>query len=221
MGDSAKPIVYDVESIRDGRSIATRRIKAIQNGQAIFYLTASFHLSEDAFEHQTTMPDIAAPDGLKSEVEIAREFQDLIPPSIRTQFTCDKPIEIRPVENINILKPQKSAPKRHVWMRANGELPDDVRVHKYLLAYASDFAFLPVAAQPHGVSFMTPKLQMATIDHSMWFHRDFRFDDWLLYEVESPNASGGRGFVTGRFYDRQGRLVASTAQEGVLRWAKK
>ena len=221
MGDSAKPIVYDVESIRDGRSIATRRIKAIQNGKAIFYLTASFHLSEEAFDHQATMPHVVAPEGLKSEVEIAREFQDLIPSSIRTQFTCDKPIEIRPVENINMLKPQTLAPKRHVWMRANGAMPDDVRVHKYLLAYASDLSFLPVAGQPHSVSFMTPKLQMATIDHSMWVHRDFRFDDWLLYEVESPNASGGRGFVTGRFFDRQGRLVASTAQEGVSRWAKK
>lgn len=221
MGDSAKPIVYDVEAIRDGRSIATRRIKAIQHGKAIFYLTASFHLPEQAFDHQMTMPNVAPPEGLMSEVEIARQFQALIPPDIRTKFTCDKPIEIRPVEVFNIANPQKMAPARHVWMRANGELPDDLRVHKYLLAYASDFSFLPVAGQPHAISIMTPKLQMATIDHSMWFHRDFRFDDWLLYEIASPNASGGRGFVTGRFYDRQGRLVASTAQEGVLRWAKK
>ncbi|MDP2559701.1 acyl-CoA thioesterase II [Psychrobium sp. 1_MG-2023] len=220
MADSAKPIVYDVETIRDGRSIATRRVKAIQNGQPIFYLTGSFHLSEQAFDHQAVMPNVTGPDNLESEVEIARKYQDLIPPSVRTQFTCDKAIEIRSVEDVNVLKPNKLDPKRHVWMRVNGKLPDDLRVHKYILAYASDFSFLPVAGQPHGISFMTPKLQMATIDHSMWFHRDFKFDDWLLYEVESPSASGGRGFVTGRFYDRQGRLVASTAQEGVLRWAK-
>jgi len=221
MGDSAKPIVYDVESIRDGRSIATRRIKAIQYGKPIFYLTASFNLPDQAFDHQAPMPVVAPPEGLMSEVDIARKFEHLIPEQVRAQFTSDKPIEIRPVEAVNIANPQKMAPVRHVWMRANGQLPDDLRVHKSLLAYASDFSMLAVAAQPHGVSFMTPDLQMATIDHSMWFHRDFRFDDWLLYQIESPSTSGGRGFVTGRIYDRQGRLVASTAQEGVLRWSKK
>jgi len=221
MADSAKPIVYDVETIRDGRSISTRRIKAIQNGQPIFYLTSSFHVEEEAFEHQAEMPQVAGPDGLQTEVERARLVQEFIPESIRQQFTCDKAIEIRPVENNNPIKPTVGPAKGHFWMKANGVLPDDARVHKYLLAYASDFSFLPVAGQPHGISYMTPKLQMATIDHSMWFHRDFRFDDWLLYEVESPSASGGRGFVTGKFFDRNGRLVASTAQEGVMRWSKK
>ncbi|NRA60298.1 MAG: acyl-CoA thioesterase II [Psychrobium sp.] len=220
MADSKKAIVYDVETIRDGRSIATRRIKAIQNGQPIFYLTCSFHLADEGFDHQATMPNITGPEQLESDVELARKFKDMIPSAIRQQFTCDKAIDIRPVESFNPLQPAKSSPKRHVWMRANGELPDDIRVHKYLLAYASDFSFLPVAGQPHGVSLMTPKLQMATIDHSMWFHREFRLDDWLLYEIDSPSASNGLGFVTGRFFDRQGRLVASTAQEGVLRWAK-
>lgn len=221
MADSKKPIVYDVEVIRDGRSIATRRIKAIQNGQPIFYLTSSFHIQEDGFDHQSTMPDVVGPETLQSEVERARLIQEFIPSSIRQQFTCDKAIEIRPVENNTPIKPTVSAPKGHFWMKASGVLPDDIRIHKYLLAYASDFSFLPVAGHPHGISFMTPKLQMATIDHSMWFHRDFRFDDWLLYEVESPSASGGLGFVTGKFYDRQGRLIASTAQEGVMRWNKK
>jgi len=221
MADSQKPIVYDVEVIRDGRSIATRRIKAIQNGQPIFYLTSSFHVQEDGFDHQSTMPDVVGPETLQSEVERARLIQEFIPSAVRQQFTCDKAIDIRPVENNTPIKPTVSAPKGHFWMKANGALPDDIRIHKYLLAYASDFSFLPVAGQPHGISFMTPKLQMATIDHSMWFHRDFRFDDWLLYEVESPSASGGLGFVTGKFYDRQGRLIASTAQEGVMRWNKK
>jgi len=220
MGDVNKPIVYDVETIRDGRSIATRRVKAIQFGKPIFYLTASFHILEEGFEHQCEMPQVPAPESLKSETEIAKEFEQFIPEVVRQRFTTAGPIEIRTVEDVNPMTPTKLDPKRHIWMRANGELPDDIRVHKYLLGYASDFSFLTVAGQPHAVSFMTPKLQMATIDHSMWFHRDFRFDDWLLYEVDSPSASGGRGFVTGKFYDRQGRLVASVAQEGVMRWAK-
>ncbi len=219
MGDVKKPIVYDVETIRDGRSIATRRVKAIQYGQPIFYLTASFHILEQGFDHQSPMPQVDGPDNLKSELDIAREFKHMIPESVREKFTTDGPIEIRPVEAVNILSPSKLDPKRHIWMKANGKLPDDTRVHKYLLGYASDFSFLTVAGQPHAISFMTPKLQMATIDHSMWFHRDFRFDDWLLYEVDSPSASGGRGFVTGKFFNRQGKLVASTAQEGVMRWA--
>lgn len=216
-GDATKPIVYDVENIRDGGSISTRRVKAVQNGKQIFFLTASFHRAEGGFSHQASMPEIAPPESLMSELELARKFAEHIPPKIRKQVTCEKPIEIRPVEFFNPLKPEKTAPKRHVWMKANGSLPDDLRIHKYLLAYASDFAFLPVAGQPHQVSFMLPQFQMATIDHSMWFHREFRFDDWLLHVIESPSASNDRGFVRGQFFDRQGRLVASTAQEGVMR----
>lgn len=216
-GDSAKPIVYDVEKIRDGKSISSRRVQAIQNGKPIFFLTASFHTASGGFEHQAEMPDVQGPEGLASERDIALQFASQIPKPLRQRFTCEKPIEIRPVEFYNPLSPEKTAPKRHVWMKANGALPDDPRIHRYLLAYASDFSFLPVASQPHGVSFMTPNFQMATIDHSMWFHRPFRFDDWLLYVVDSPSASDDRGFVTGKFFDRRGRLIASTAQEGVMR----
>ena len=216
-GDATRPIVYDVENIRDGGSISTRRVKAIQNGKRIFFLTASFHSSEGGFEHQAEMPEVEGPENLISELEIARKYADKIPEKIRHLVTCEKPIEIKPVEFFNPLNPDVAPPKRHVWMKANGPLPDDLRVHKYLLAYASDFAFLPVAGQPHKVSFMLPQFQMATIDHSMWFHRDFRFDDWLLHVIESPSASSDRGFVRGQFFDRKGRLVASTAQEGVMR----
>ncbi len=216
-GDATKPIVYDVENIRDGGSISTRRVKAIQNGKRIFFMSASFHQATQGFEHQATMPQVEQPENLTSELEIVRQFADKIPAAIRDLATCEKPIEIKPVEYFNPLKPDATPPKRHVWMKANGELPDDLRIHKYLLAYASDFAFLPVAGQPHKVSFMLPEFQMATIDHSMWFHRDFRFDDWLLHVIESPSASYDRGFVRGQFFDRNGRLVASTAQEGVMR----
>jgi len=219
-GDATKPIIYDVEDIRDGGSISTRRVKAIQNGKRIFFLTASFHHSNGGFDHQADMPNVAGPENLVSELDIARKYADKIPERIRHLVTCEKPIEIRPVEFFNPLSPEQAPPKRHIWMKANGPLPDDLRVHKYLLAYASDFAFLPVAGQPHKVSFMLPQFQMATIDHSMWFHREFRFDDWLLHVVESPSASNDRGFVRGQFYDQQGRLVASTAQEGVMRARK-
>ncbi len=217
-GDSKNPVVYDVEIIRDGRSIASRRVKAIQHGRTIFYMTASFHFPHEGFDHQASMPNVTPPDSLPSELEIARQYQEYIPDHLRARFTCDKPIEMRPVEFHNPLKPEKSAPKKHIWMKAAGSLPDDPRIHKYLLAYASDFGFLPTATQPHGVSYLTPKFQMATIDHSMWFHRDFRFDDWLLYEMESPSASGQRGFVLGKIYDKNGKLCASSAQEGVLRF---
>lgn len=219
-GDATKPIVYDVENIRDGGSISTRRVKAIQNGKRIFFLTASFHQSSGGFDHQAEMPQVEAPENLVSELDIARKYAEHIPERIRHLVTCEKPIEIKPVEFFNPLNPEKAPPQRHVWMKANGPLPDDLRVHKYLLAYASDFAFLPVAGQPHQVSFMLPQFQMATIDHSMWFHREFRFDDWLLHSIESPSASNDRGFVRGQFFDRQGRLVASTAQEGVMRARK-
>ncbi|NVJ59880.1 MAG: acyl-CoA thioesterase II [Gammaproteobacteria bacterium] len=217
-GDSTRPVVYEVQSIRDGRSISTRRVKAIQHGKTIFYMTASFHVGKEGFDHQVSMPNVTLPDNLPSELEIARKYSEHIPEPLRAKLTCDKPIEMRPVEFYNPLKPEKAPPHRHIWMKTNGKLPDDLRIHKYILAYASDFSFLPTAAQPHGVSVLTPKLQMATIDHTMWFHREFRFDDWLLYTIDSPSASHQRGFVTGKIFDKQGRLVASSAQEGIMRY---
>lgn len=216
-GDSAKPIIYDVEVLRDGNSFSARRVAAVQNGKPIFYMTASFQAPESGFEHQKTMPAAPAPDSLKSETEIAREFEHFLPPPVREKFLCDKPLEIRPVEFHNPLKGHVADPTRLVWFRANGTLPADLRVHQYLLGYASDFNFLPVALQPHGVGFLEPGMQVATIDHSMWFHRPFDLNDWLLYSVESTSASSARGFVRGEFYTQEGILVASTVQEGVMR----
>jgi acyl-CoA thioesterase-2 len=141
----------------------------------------------------------------------------MLPDAVRDKFICDKPLEMRPVEFVNPLQPEKLAAKRCVWFKANGQMPDDGRIHRYLLAYASDFNFLPTALQPHGRSFIDPKIQTATIDHSMWFHQDFRLDEWLLYVVDSPAASNGRGLVRGQFFTRDGKLVASTIQEGVIR----
>ncbi len=216
-GDVTQPIVYDVEAIRDGGSISTRRIKAIQNGKAIFYMTASFKVPEVGFKHQDTMPDVPPPEELESEQDYALQHRDLLPEHIREKFICDRPIEMRPVKMINPLNPEISEPKRAVWMKASGAMPDDLRVHQYLLAYASDFNFLPTALYPHGESFLAPHMQVVTIDHSMWFHHEFRFDEWLLYEIDSPVAAGGTGLVRGKIYNRDGLLVASSIQEGLIR----
>lgn len=216
-GDSSKPIIYDVETLRDGNSFSARRVSAIQNGKPIFYMTASFQSQEEGLEHQNAMPDVPLPEELMSETDIARQFAHLIPVKVREKFIGNQPIEMRPVKFHNPLQGSTAEPNRYVWFKANGEMPDDLRVHQYLLGYASDFNFLPTALQPHGIGFLEPGVQIATIDHSMWFHRPFRLDEWLLYAVESTSASGARGFVRGQIYNREGILVASTVQEGVIR----
>ncbi|CAI0856749.1 acyl-CoA thioesterase II [Serratia ficaria] len=216
-GDSSKPIVYDVETLRDGNSFSARRVSAIQHGKPIFYMTASFQSPEAGFEHQNRMPDVPPPEGLMSESEIAQKLAHMLPEKVRDKFIGQKPLEMRPVKFHNPLKGSVEEPHRYVWFRANGSMPEDQHIHQYLLGYASDFNFLPTALQPHGVGFLEPGMQVATIDHSMWFHRPFRLDDWLLYAVESSSASGARGFVRGQIYSRDGVLVATTVQEGVIR----
>ncbi|PAR32004.1 acyl-CoA thioesterase II [Vibrio metoecus] len=217
-GDPEKPIIYDVENLRDGRSFSTRRVKAIQNGRPIFYLTASYHGDAPGFEHQKTMPEVLGPENFASESELAAQIAHFLPEKLQKAFCGEKPIEMRPVTVINPLKPQKAEPKQYLWIRANGNMPEDQLIHQYLLAYASDWGFLVTALHPHGVSLMTPKFQVATIDHSIWFHRPFKMDDWLLYAIESPTASNTRGLVRGEIYDRQGNLVATAVQEGVMRF---
>lgn len=216
-GDSQKPIIYDVESLRDGKSFSARRVSAIQNGQPIFYMTASFQSPESGFEHQKPMPQVKEPDNLPNEQQMAQKMAHMLPEKLREKFIAERPLEIRPVQIHNPLRGHVDKPQRQVWIRANGTLPDDLRIHQYLLGYASDLNFLPVALQPHGKGFLEPDMQVATIDHSMWFHRELNFNDWLLYSVESTSASGARGFVRGEFYNLQGELVASTVQEGVMR----
>ena len=220
-GDPQKPIIYDVENLRDGKSFSTRRVKAIQNGRPIFFLTASYHGEAPGFEHQDTMPEVSGPENFASETQLAQMVADHLPESIKQLFLGEKPIEVRPVKVVNPLKPHKEEPKQYLWIRTNGEMPDNQLIHQYLLAYASDWGFLPTALHPHGVTLMTPDFQVATIDHSMWFHRPFKMDDWLLYAIESPTASNTRGLVRGEIFDRQGNLVASSAQEGVMRFNKK
>lgn len=216
-GDAQKPVVYEVENIRDGRSFSTRRVKAIQNGKAIFYMTASFQNEEEGFDHQDPMPDVPEPESLTSYADFVFDNQHVFPDDIRGKFLSEKPIDWRPIKQYNWVKPEPNDGKCQLWIKTNGSLPNDLRIHTYMLAYASDAQFLPTALMPHGATYWHPDFQIATIDHSMWFHRPFRFDDWLLYDMETPSASNGRGLVKGRIFNRDGQLVASTMQEGVIR----
>ena len=216
-GDVRGSIVYQIDRLRDGKSFTTRRVVAVQEGEAIFSLEASFQSGEDGLDHQDAMPAVPEPDTLKSERELGLDLAAALPPHLLKRATAERPIEIRPVEVRDPLHPVAALPRRHAWYRAVDQLPDDPALHRYLLAYASDFAFLGTALDPHAMSWLTPGLQMASLDHVMWFHRPFRLDDWLLYAVDSPSASGARGLVRGQCFDRAGRLVASTAQEGLIR----
>ncbi|GLP94733.1 acyl-CoA thioesterase II [Paraferrimonas sedimenticola] len=217
-GDVSLPIVYDVEVIRDGGSFSTRRVKAIQKGRPIFYMTCSFQEPEEGFEHQTQMPEVNGPEGLLNSQQLAQAMVGKVPARSLAMWLAEGPIEMRPLNPVNPVKPEKLPAVNRVWFRANGTLPDDPRLHKYLLAYVSDFNFLTTTLLPHGVGFMTPGVRMATIDHSMWYHRDVNLNDWILFESESTSASGGRGLVHGKFYDPQGKLLVSASQEGLIRF---
>lgn len=216
-GDLTAPIVYFVDRLRDGNSFTTRRVTAIQHGQAIFNLSASFHVSEPGLEHQQEMPEAVPPEELAPELSLIREMADRIPESLRPVLTQDRPIDFRPVVPNDPFRPEVRPATRQVWFRAIGPLPDDTLTHQAVLAYASDYGLLPTALGPHGVAFRTKGLQMASLDHSLWMHRPFRADEWLLYVMDSPAAAGARGFVRGSIYTRAGALVASVAQEGLMR----
>lgn len=216
-GDSHQPVVYDVDRVRDGGSFTTRRVSAIQKGKTIFTCSASFQIDETGYEHQLPMPDVEGPDNLPSEGELLHKLEHLVPQRVLEKLCRPKPIEIRPVTLQDPLNPQPMAPIRHLWFRANGTLPDNPAVHKYLMAYASDFNFVSTALQPHGVTFWSKFIQLASLDHAIWFHREVRADDWLLYAMDSPWAGNARGFARGSIFNRAGELVASVAQEGLIR----
>ena len=216
-GDAKRPIVYDVDRIRDGKSFTTRRVVAIQSGRPIFNLSASFQLDERGFEHQAKMPAAPGPDGLPSERDLWQARLARIPETFHSRAVAERPIEIVPVDPVDPLAPEAKQPNHQVWVRASGTLPDDPALHRYLLAYCSDFAFMTVSLRPHRATWLDSSMQVASVDHAMWFHRSFRMDDWLLHTIESPSASGARGLVRGQFFSRDGTLVASTAQEGLIR----
>jgi acyl-CoA thioesterase-2 len=211
------PIIYEVDRARDGGSFSVRRVVAIQHGRPIFNLAASFQKPEDGLEHQAEMPDVPGPDGLQDLTEVSPEILNVIPEKMRRYLTDKRPFEFRPVRPMNFLKPEKLPPVKHVWIKAVDHLPDETSLHQNLLAYVSDYELLGTSTLPHGLPFGQGRVQMASLDHALWFHRDIRVDEWLLYSFDSPNASGARGFARGQFFNGDGRLVASAAQEGLVR----
>jgi acyl-CoA thioesterase-2 len=216
-GDMSIPIIYQVEKFKDGRSFNTRRVKAMQNGREIFLMACSYHIAEVGYSHQVPMPNVAQPESLSSFPEIFREVAEKLQFKPKGIYSADGPILFHPVEHYNPLNPTVRAPITHAWFRLNGDLPIDQRFRKSILAYASDFNLLITSLFPHAVSLFTKPMRIASLDHSMWFHRPIVDDDWMLYVVESPNAFGAKGFCTGRIYSRKGDLLCSVTQEGLIR----
>jgi acyl-CoA thioesterase-2 len=216
-GDPAVPIIYEVDRIRDGKSFATRRVVAIQHGAAIFSMSVSFQVDEPGLDHQIEMPKVPPPEDLPSEAELQALYIDKATEGVRKYWERPRPIELRPVDLRHFLSRDKLDPAQLVWVRATGALPDDPNIHRAVLAYASDMTLLDTALFAHGRMIFDRDLQAASLDHALWFHRPFRADDWLLYAEDSPSASGARGFTRGSLFSRDGRLVASVAQEGLIR----
>ena len=216
-GDARKPVIYHVERIRDGGSFSTRRVTAIQNGQPLFTCSASFHESEEGFRHQTHMPDVAPPEELTPQEVLSPYLAKVLTKENREKMLRTKAIETRPTQVLDPLNPEVGEPIKHVWFKPAKQLPQSPALHKYLLAYISDFSLLTTSLLPHGASVWQPHMQVASLDHSIWFHEEICLDDWLLYSMESPWAGNSRGFTRGSIYTRDGRLVASVAQEGLIR----
>jgi acyl-CoA thioesterase II len=219
-GDPKVPLIYDVDRIRDGKSFTTRRVIAIQHGQPIFSMAVSFHRDEAGLTHQAAMPDVPKPEDLPSEVEIRERVLPLMPDPVRRYYERERPIELRPVEYGRYLGKPVADGHFNIWIRATGKLPDEPAIHQCVLAYASDMTLLDTALIPHGRSVFDKTIMAASLDHALWFHRPFRADDWLLYAQDSPNLSGSRGFSRGLIFTQDGTLVASVAQEGLLRERK-
>ncbi len=196
-GDVKAPIVYEVEVARDGKSFSNRRVVAIQHGQPIFNMTASFQVPEEGLEHAASMPQVPGPEGLADVRELPAAVLEKVPDKMRRFLTHERPFEFRPVEPIHVIAPPRGAPARHIWVKTVDKLPDDPDLHRNVLAYVSDYQLVSTATLPHGIHFAEGNVQLASLDHAMWFHRPFRADEWLLYAMESPNASGVRGLALG------------------------
>jgi acyl-CoA thioesterase II len=219
-GDPAVPIIYEVDRIRDGGSFSTRRVVAIQHGHAIFSMAASFHKEEGGLQHQMAMPDVPPPEDLPSESELKERLIDRVPEPVKAYWQRERPIEIRPVDLSRYFSPEPREPGQLVWIKATGNLGDDLALHQCVLAYASDFTLLDTALIAHGRFVFDPSLMLASLDHAIWFHQRFRADEWLLYAQDSPSSGAGRAFCRGTLFTRDGLLVASTAQEGLVRERK-
>jgi acyl-CoA thioesterase-2 len=219
-GDVNTPVVYQVDRVRDGRSFTTRRVLAIQEGREIFTATCSFHVAEEGLAHGAALPETPAPESLPSELELVRAMAHRIPEPLRDVYTQDRPIDFRPVAPVDPFAPEKRDAAKQMWFRADGRMPDDPLLHQAVMAYASDYGLLGTALLPHGLSFIMRRVQAASLDHAVWFHRPFRVDDWLLYASDAPAAAGARAFTRGTLFTRDGTVVASTAQEGLIRLRK-
>ena len=216
-GDPSVPIVYEVDRIRDGKSFTTRRVVAIQHGKAIFSMAASFQIDEPGLEHFLAMPEVTPPEELPSEKELANQYIDHASEGVRRYWQRERPIELRPINLDHYLSNRKLEPIQNVWFRATGPLPGDPAVQQAVLAYASDMTLLDTSLFAHGRAVFDPHLQVASLDHAIWFHRPMNMEEWHLYSQDSPNSSGARGFTRGSIYDRSGNLVASVTQEGLIR----
>ncbi|NQE62342.1 acyl-CoA thioesterase II [Caulobacter sp. RHG1] len=219
-GDVNVPVLYEVERARDGGTFTTRRVAAIQNGEQIFNLACSFQTPEEGFEHQSEMPTAPGPETLPTEAEFLRSLGDQIHPKMLAHLEKPRPVDVRWVDMQNPVAPVKKSGTKEVWMRAKAPLGDNVRMQQAALAYASDMAFMESALRPHGLIWTTPGLQGASLDHAMWFHHPFDFNDWTLFAQDSPSASQGRGLVRGQMFSRDGKLLASVAQECLMRVRK-
>lgn len=218
-GDPKVPIVYEVDRARDGKSFTTRRVVGIQHGKQIFNLAASFQVPEQGFEHHAAMPDVPMPEDLLSDTDLRKEAALQFPESFIKHFTRPRPIELRPVKPLNYINPELDNSDHFVWIRARKPIEEgNVALNQCILAYASDMTLLDTCMRPHGVNWMSGKLQTASLDHAMWFHEPFQANEWMLYAMDSPSASGGRGFNRGSVFTRDGRLVASVVQEGLIRY---
>jgi acyl-CoA thioesterase-2 len=216
-GDPKVPIIYEVDRIRDGRSFTTRRVVAIQHGRAIYSMSVSFHIAEQGWSHQFEMPDVPKPDQLPSEAEVRDKLLPRMSEPVRRYYERERPIELRPVEYGRYLGEKIPGNRFHIWFRATGRLPDEPAIHQCVLAYASDMTLLDTALVPLGKTVFNEDIMAASLDHALWFHRPFRADEWLLYAEDSPNLGGARGFARGLIFTANGTLVASVAQEGMLR----
>jgi acyl-CoA thioesterase-2 len=216
-GDIEQPILYHVERTRDGGSFSVRRVTAIQHGQPIFNFSASFQVEENGVEHQLPMPTVPKPEDVEPTPALPAEELAKLPVKLQRWFGRSGPFEFRPIYPRDELNPPKRPPFQQVWFRLSERVPDNPVLHRALLAYASDFHLIGTTLFPHGISFLQRHVQVASLDHAMWFHRPFRADEWLLYSCDSPTAQGGRGLARGMIYSEDGRLIASTAQEGLIR----
>jgi len=216
-GDPKVPIIYKVDRLRDGKNFSTRRVIAIQHGLPIFSMAASFHADEEGMEHQAKMPEVPGPDELPSESDVKQNFIQMMPDPVRRYYERERPIELRPVEFERYLGKKFDDARFNVWIRVTGPLPDDPAIHRCVLAYASDMTLLDSSLLPHGRSVFEKEIMAASLDHALWIHRPFRADEWLLYAQDSPNMGGGRGFARGLIFTQSGKLVASVAQEGLVR----